>query len=285
MPSAFEHGPALTVPASNTTAKAAVIWSAASNLGESTIILDSGGNGRIGIAGDLDTITITSGTVTVAGTVAATTLTGAGSGITALNATQLTSGTMPDARFPATLPFISVANLTYLPASGATFSGSTNNTVVIVIGVDAMVGEANLTFTGSLLSMNGAMALGPDLPTPAGNAKLNMGDADNSTWQFKPVNTQSVGTSATTINTDTAGGWGTGFALIFGTPSGGGSGRWFDLVIASSASDTCHVVQTQNLDGSPPGRTYSYSGNNFRLAMASGTHDVNVLWLMSGNPG
>ena len=101
MPSAFEHGPALTVPASNTTAKAAVIWSAASNLGESTIILDSGGNGRIGIAGDLDTITITSGTVTVAGTVAATTLTGAGSGITALNGTQITSGTLPAARIGA----------------------------------------------------------------------------------------------------------------------------------------------------------------------------------------
>jgi len=98
MPSAFEHGPSLTVPASNTTAKAAVIWSAASNLGESTIILDSGGNGRIGIAGDLDVITITSGTVTVAGIVAATTLTGAGSGITALNGTQVTSGTLPAAR-------------------------------------------------------------------------------------------------------------------------------------------------------------------------------------------
>jgi len=78
MPSAFEHGPSITVPASNTTAKAAVIWSAASNLGESTIIIDSGGNGRIGLSGDLDLITLTSATVTVAGTVAATTLTGAG---------------------------------------------------------------------------------------------------------------------------------------------------------------------------------------------------------------
>ena len=82
MPSAFEHGPAITVPASNTTAKAAVIWSAASNLGESTIILDSGGNGRIGIAGDLDTITITSGVVTIAGELSATTLDIGGTNIT-----------------------------------------------------------------------------------------------------------------------------------------------------------------------------------------------------------
>jgi len=40
-----------------------------------------------------------------------------GSNLTALNATQLTSGTVPDARFPATLPAISGANLTNLDAS------------------------------------------------------------------------------------------------------------------------------------------------------------------------
>ena len=95
---AFNHDPALTVAASNTTAGAAVKWVASKNLGESLIILDSGGNGRIGLAGDLDLITLTSGTVTVAGTVAATTLTGAGSGITALAAGNIASGTIATAR-------------------------------------------------------------------------------------------------------------------------------------------------------------------------------------------
>ena len=38
--------------------------------------------------------------------------TGNGSGLTALNATQLTSGTIPDARFPATLPVLDGSNLT-----------------------------------------------------------------------------------------------------------------------------------------------------------------------------
>ena len=73
---AFNHDPALTVAASNTTAGAAVKWVASKNLGESLIILDSGGNGRIGLAGDLDLITLTANTVTVAGTVAATAITG-----------------------------------------------------------------------------------------------------------------------------------------------------------------------------------------------------------------
>ncbi len=41
-----------------------------------------------------------------------------GSSLTALNASNLGSGTLPDARFPATLPAVSGANLTNLPASG-----------------------------------------------------------------------------------------------------------------------------------------------------------------------
>jgi hypothetical protein len=40
--------------------------------------------------------------------------TGSGANITTLNATQLASGTVPDARFPATLPAVSGANLTNL---------------------------------------------------------------------------------------------------------------------------------------------------------------------------
>ena len=36
--------------------------------------------------------------------------------LTALSASNLTSGTVPDARFPATLPAASAANLTSIPA-------------------------------------------------------------------------------------------------------------------------------------------------------------------------
>ena len=92
MPSAFEHGPSLTVVASPT-ANAGVIWSAANNLGQSTVLL---GTGTLGISGDTDIITLTANTVTVAGTVAATTLTGNGAALTALTAANITaSGTLP----------------------------------------------------------------------------------------------------------------------------------------------------------------------------------------------
>src|SRR5689334_19610586 len=59
----------------------------------------------------------TSGNITATGTVTGASLVGAGSSITALNATNLASGTVPDARFPATLPAASGANLTSLNAS------------------------------------------------------------------------------------------------------------------------------------------------------------------------
>ena len=52
--------------------------------------------------------------VNVVGLVSATSLSGNGANIANLNATQLTSGTVPDARFPATLPAVSGANLTNL---------------------------------------------------------------------------------------------------------------------------------------------------------------------------
>jgi hypothetical protein len=44
-----------------------------------------------------------------------------GSNLTDLNATNLASGTVPDARFPATLPAISGANLTSLNATNIAF--------------------------------------------------------------------------------------------------------------------------------------------------------------------
>lgn len=52
-----------------------------------------------------------------AGTVTGGTFAGSGASLTALNATNLGSGTVPDARFPATLPAVSGVNLTALNAT------------------------------------------------------------------------------------------------------------------------------------------------------------------------
>jgi plastocyanin len=61
-----------------------------------------------------------SATISDVGLLTATSFSGDGSLITALNATELTSGTIPDARFPATLPTSSGVNLTALNATQLT---------------------------------------------------------------------------------------------------------------------------------------------------------------------
>ena len=65
-------------------------------------------------------IQVSSASISDAGLLTATSFSGAGTLITALNATELTSGTVPDARFPATLPAASGVNLTALNATQLT---------------------------------------------------------------------------------------------------------------------------------------------------------------------
>lgn len=65
-------------------------------------------------------IQASSASISDAGLLTATSFSGDGSLITALNATQLTSGAIPDARFPATLPATSGVNLTALNATQLT---------------------------------------------------------------------------------------------------------------------------------------------------------------------
>lgn len=62
-------------------------------------------------------IQVSSASISDAGLLNATSFSGDGSAITALNATELASGTIPNARFPATLPAASGVNLTALNAS------------------------------------------------------------------------------------------------------------------------------------------------------------------------
>lgn len=50
----------------------------------------------------------------VTGVTTSTSFDGSGASLTSLNATQLSTGTVPDARFPTTLPAVSGANLTNL---------------------------------------------------------------------------------------------------------------------------------------------------------------------------
>ena len=65
-------------------------------------------------------IQVSSASISDAGLLTAASFSGNGSLLTALNATELTTGTIPNARFPATLPVASGANLTTLNAEQLT---------------------------------------------------------------------------------------------------------------------------------------------------------------------
>ena len=89
----------------------------------STIKLDTAGTTRLNI---------NNSGVTVTGIATATTFSGSGASLTTLNASELDSGTIPNGRFPTTLPAVSGANLTNLPA--ANLSGTISDARISDIG-------------------------------------------------------------------------------------------------------------------------------------------------------
>ena len=71
--------------------------------------------------------------------------------LTNLSASNLTSGTVPDARFPATLPAISGANLTNLPGGGSSFTAVADGSIAankaVVMDSTGKVKQVGETFT------------------------------------------------------------------------------------------------------------------------------------------
>jgi hypothetical protein len=105
------------------------------------------------------------------GVVTATSFSGNGANITALNAAALASGTLPDARFPATLPAASGANLTSLTSGNLTgalpaISGSSLTGIVTTLNgangssmtgvVTTLTGADGSGMTGVVTTLNGA---------------------------------------------------------------------------------------------------------------------------------
>jgi hypothetical protein len=95
----------------------------------------SGSTGAVTISG-IGTADIDTDRINVSGVVTASSFSGSGANLTSLNATQLGSGTIPDARFPSSLPAIDGSALTGIVAAGAGVtvqdSGSSKGTASIL---------------------------------------------------------------------------------------------------------------------------------------------------------
>mgnify|MGYP003113669615 CR=1 FL=1 len=95
--------------------------------------------------------------------------------LTALSATNLTSGTVPDARFPATLPAASAANLTSIPAGNltgtvadariSTLTASKLSGALPAIDGSALTGVASTTGGGAIYENSATISASRTIPS------------------------------------------------------------------------------------------------------------------------
>jgi hypothetical protein len=105
----------------------------------------------------IDAASITSGTLPDA-RFPATLPVANGSNLTNLNASNLSSGTVPDARFPATLPVLNGSNLTNVAAAAGSLTGTTLASNVVTSSLTSVGTLGSLTVTGAITA-NGAVSI------------------------------------------------------------------------------------------------------------------------------
>jgi len=95
------------------------------------------------------------GDTTISADLSVTSISGSGAGLTGLNASNLASGTLPDARFPATLPTASGANLTTLNASNVSSGTLSNDRLDTVPTTKGGTGLTTIGSANQVLAVNG----------------------------------------------------------------------------------------------------------------------------------
>ncbi len=154
-------------------------------------------------------------TILVSGGALGTPTSGVGSNLTALNATQLTSGTVPDARFPGTLPAASGVNLTALNASNlasGTVPGARLGALPVVVKVASTTYTIGTTdpneLYGGIIYVTGACTI--TIPAVAAGASftvITVGaiavsvDPNNSDLVIRDGTTQADGEKVTNLST------------------------------------------------------------------------------------
>lgn len=114
--------------------------------------------------------------ITGAGAITGTSFTGSGSALTALNASNLGSGTIPNARFPATLPAASGVNLTSLNASNL----ASGTVPTARLGSGTADGTTYLRGDGTWAAVSAGA--GDDLGNHTTTANIRLGGALTGNW-------------------------------------------------------------------------------------------------------
>jgi hypothetical protein len=160
-----------------------------------SVIKDADVGGKINV--EADNIDLT-GAVVGTSTVNASTFNGSGAGLTSLNASNLSSGTIPDARFPATIPSSSGANLTNLNASNVS-SGTLPNARLSAIP-NSVLDNSSITINGSGVSLGGSISVGDITGVTAGNGLTGGGTTGAVTLNVGPGT--GIDVAADTVSVD-----------------------------------------------------------------------------------
>ena len=150
---------------------------------------------------------------------------------------------------PGSASDVATKNYVDTTASGATLTGSTNNTITTVTGANAIQGEANATFDGSTLAITGAITATGNITVQGEINADTFVSNSNGDITLKPAGTGEVvindiltwsaaasdptATSVTKIYNKTVGGGGTGLFFINSAVSSGAAG---ELISKSKAT-------------------------------------------------
>ena len=208
--------------------------------------------------------------------------------LTALSAANLTSGTIPDARFPATLPAASAANLTAVPAANITgtlpaisAANLTNVPAANITGTLPAISGANLTGISSAgvnrnLVTNGAMQVAQrgTSSTTSGYGTVDRFEARMGNVGVTPTQSQS------SLNSTDTGPWQEGFrnAMRIALPSAGTANSNAEIQIR-------HKIENQDMANS--GWNYPSSSSYVTLSFwfRCSTNQTFYLYLYNSDSG
>ena len=230
----------------------------------------------------------------VTGVCTATSFDGSGASLTNLNATQLTSGTIPDARFPSTLPAIDGSQLTgidALPSADLVVSGTLVDGQPVIIKTDGTV--AGVASTGT-------HAEAKEIPTITNPIEIQSGGSTNAQSIYDPSSgkvifiakdgnnsqrgTAWVGTvsstnitvgSANVFSNDGSGGFVEGNMKYEGAATYHSGQQRIIIVYNGSSSQPAYVVAGEvNGDSMTFGNAVSFGGNGANYCKV--TYDANA---------